>query len=61
MFSDIFYAYAMHEQEKEDIIQTILEAAYNGETEFSIDLDDDFSDEEIEEIKREVSRRCGKT
>ena len=57
MFNDIFFAYAKHEQEKEDIIQTILAAAYRGETELSIDLDDHFSDDEIEEIKREVSRR----
>lgn len=57
MFNDIFFAYAKHEQEKEDIIQTILAAAYRGETEFSIDLDDNFSDDEIEEIKREVIRR----
>ena len=53
----MFWAYAKHEQEKEDIIQMILEAARNGDESFSIQLDDDFSDEEIEYIKEEVYRR----
>lgn len=52
-----FSPYAKHEQEKEDVIQIILEAAANGSTDFSIDLDDDFSDEDIEYIKEEVYRR----
>ena len=43
--------------EKEDIIQIILEAAKNGDESFSIQLDDDFSEEEIEYIKEEVYRR----
>ncbi len=53
----MFWAYAKHEQEKENVIQMILKAARNGETSFSIQLDDDFSDEEIEYIKEEVYRR----
>ena len=53
----MFWAYAKHEQEKEDVIQMILEAARNGEDTFSIQLDDDFSDEDIEYIKEEVYRR----
>ena len=57
MFDDLFLAYAKHEQEKEDVIQMILEAARNGEDVFSIQLDDDFSDEDIEYIKEEVYRR----
>jgi hypothetical protein len=52
-----FSCYAKHSQETEDIIQTILEAAMNGSTDFSIQLDDDFSDEDIEYIKEEVYRR----
>lgn len=52
-----FSPYAKHEQEKEDVIQMILEAARNGEDAFSIQLDDDFSDEDIEYIKEEVYRR----
>ena len=53
----MFWAYAKHEQEKEDVIQMILEAVHNGEDAFSIQLDDDFSDEDIEYIKEEVYRR----
>lgn len=52
-----FSPYAKHEQEKEDVIQMILEAARNGEDAFSVQLDDDFSDEDIEYIKEEVYRR----
>ena len=52
-----FSPYEKHEQEKEDVIQMILEAARNGEDTFSIQLDDDFSDEDIEYIKEEVYRR----
>lgn len=55
----MFWAYAKHEQEKEDIIQLIVNEALNQNTAFSIQLDDDFSDEEIEEIEREVYRRLG--
>ena len=55
----MFWAYAKHEQEKEDIIQLIVDEALNQNTAFSIQLDDDFSDDEIEEIKREVYRRLG--
>lgn len=53
----MFWAYAKHEQEKEDVIQTILEAARNGETNLSIQLDDHFSDEDVEYIEEEVYRR----
>ena len=53
----MFWAYAKHEQEKEDVIQMILEAVRNGEGAFSIQLDDDFSDADIEYIKEEVYRR----
>lgn len=58
----MFLAYAKHEQEKEDIIQTILEAIRQvdeEDTSFSIQLDDDFSDDEINEIQKEVYRRMG--
>lgn len=55
----MFWAYAKHEQEKEDIIQLIVNEALNQNTTFSIQLDDDFSDDEIEEIEREVYRRLG--
>ena len=53
----MFWAYAKHEQEKEDVIQIILEAARNGETDLSIQLDDHFSDEDVKYIEEEVYRR----
>ena len=53
----MFWAYAKHEQEKEDVIQMILEAARNGEDAFSIQLDDCFSESDVEYIKEEVYRR----
>jgi hypothetical protein len=57
MFDDLFLAYAKHEQEKEDIIQLILDGARNGDNHLSFQLDDDLSDEDIEYIKEEVCRR----
>lgn len=53
----MFWAYAKHEQEKEDVIQMILEAAQNGETDLSIQLDDHFSEEDVRYIEEEVYRR----
>ena len=53
----MFLAYAKHEQEKEDIIQMILKAKEEGQTDLTISLDDYFSEEDIEEIKKEVYRR----
>lgn len=52
-----FSVYAKHEQEKEDVIQMILEATRNGETDLSIQLDDHFSDEDVKYIEEEVYRR----
>ena len=53
----MFWAYAKHEQEKEDIIQQIVNAALNGDTEFFVQFDDDYSDAELKEIEEEVRRR----
>ena len=52
-----FSAYAKHEQEKEDIIQTIINEAMNGNTDFSVDIDDYLSDNDVEYIKSEIIRR----
>ena len=57
MFDNVFFAYAKHEQEKEDVIQRIVEAARNSENHVSFSLDDDFSDADVEYIKEEVYRR----
>ena len=52
-----FSPYAKHEQEKEDVIKMIVEAARLGTTSMSISLDDDFSAEDAEYIEKEVLRR----
>ena len=52
-----FSCYAKHTQETEDIIKTIIAAYHNGETNFSLELDDDFSQGDLEYIEREVKRR----
>ena len=52
-----FSPFAKHTQEIEDIIETILTNAYNGNMSFDIELDDCFSDEDLEYIKTEVQRR----
>ena len=49
--SDIFMAYAKHEQEKNDVIKaikTIAESEMLGD--FTFNLDDDFSDGDIKEM-----------
>lgn len=56
-----FSVYAKHTQEMEDIITTIIEAKLRGETNITIDIDDDFSEADLEFIKQEVFRRCGMT
>ena len=48
---------AKHEQEKEDVIQMILAAVARGETDLSIQLDDCFSESDVEYIKEEVYRK----
>lgn len=52
-----FSPYAKHEQEKEDIIKQIIAAAAAGETNLSFELDDCFSDEDLEDIQKEVMKR----
>lgn len=52
-----FSVYSKHEQEKEDVIQMILTAIENGDTEMSIQLNDCFSESDVEYIKEEVYRR----
>ena len=49
--NDIFMAYAKHEQEKNDVIKaikTIAESEMLGD--FTFNLDDDFSDDDIKEM-----------
>ena len=52
-----FSVYAKHTQETEDIIAAIIAAYHNGETNFSLELDDDFSESDLRYIEEEVKRR----
>jgi hypothetical protein len=55
-----FSAYAKHTQETEDVIKYIVNEIQNGAGEsFTIDLDDNFSDNDVEYIRTEVMRRLG--
>lgn len=58
----MFMAYAKHEQEKEDIIQKIVDEFKDNKINsnsitLNISLDDDFSEEDIKYIKEEVYKR----
>lgn len=59
MFMSMFMMYAKHEQEKEDIINSIVEQARLGNTSFSLDISDNFSEQELREIQEEAMRRLG--
>lgn len=52
-----FSAYAFHSQQLEDAVETILENYRNGNLNFTLDFDDDITDEDIEWIEKEVERR----
>ena len=54
---NMFMAYAKHEQEKEDIINAIVEQARMGNMNFSLSVDDDFSKQELKEIQEEAMQR----
>ena len=55
-----FSPYAKHEQEKEDVIQEIIRQYNCGNYQFTIDLDDDFSESDAAYIQSEVQRRLGR-
>lgn len=58
--SNIFWAFAKHETEKEKIINEIINHYHTtGETDFEINISgyDNFSKSDLESITREVERR----
>ena len=55
----MFWAYAKHEQEKEKLINQIINMYHQGIMDFNIQLDDNFSKRELEEIQKEVIKRIG--
>ena len=52
-----FSAYAMHQQELEDIVTEVLERAARGETKFSLDLDYDLTDADLAYIEKAIQAR----
>ena len=54
-----FSVYAKHTQECEDIVAAVVEAARNGETQMTFDLDDCFSESDCEYIKRRILDELG--
>lgn len=52
--NDPFWPYAKHTQEVEDIIDALANAAPGH---YTIDIDDDFSDEDLAYIKAQVEER----
>ena len=52
-----FSPYSKHQQELEDIVTKILQKAAEGETNFSLDLDDDLSDEDLSYIQEAIQDR----
>lgn len=52
-----YFLYMRHNQEIENIIQEIVNQALNGNTTFSIDIEDEFSEEELKYIQEEVRYR----
>ena len=52
-----FSAYAMHQQELEDIVAKVLERAARGETNFSLDLDYDLTDADLAYIEKAIQAR----
>lgn len=54
-----FLAYAKHEDEKEKVIQTVIECIENGVTDLMIELDDYFSEQDVAYIEKEVYKRIG--
>lgn len=56
-----YFLYMRHNQEIENIIQEIVNQALNGNTIFSIDIEDEFSEEELKYIQEEVRGRLSAT
>ena len=54
-----FGPYAKHSQEVEDVINIAIENFNAGNYSMSFELDDDFSDADLEYIENEIQRRLG--
>lgn len=56
---DAFGPYAKHSQEVEDVINMAIVNFNAGNYSMSFELDDDFSDADLEYIENEIQRRLG--
>lgn len=54
-----FGPYAKHTQEVEDVINMAIANFKAGNYSMSFELDDDFSDSDLEYIENEIQRRLG--
>jgi hypothetical protein len=54
-----FGPYAKHSQEVEDVINMVIANVNAGNYSMSFELDDDFSDADLEYIENEIQRRLG--
>lgn len=54
---DTYWFYMHHNQEIENVIETICRETSNGSNDFTLNTEDDFSLEELKYIEEEVRRR----
>ena len=56
-FVSPYWLYMHHNQELEDAIETICREVQNGNYNFTLNVEDDFSEDELNYIEMEVRRR----
>ena len=54
-----FSAYAKHQQELDDIVQASIQKILSGESNFTFEADDDFSEGDLAYIEKEIYRLLG--
>ena len=54
-----FSAYAKHQQELDDIVQASIQKILSGESNFTFEVDDDFSEGDLAYIEKEIYRLLG--
>ena len=54
-----FSAYAKHQQELNDIVQASIQKILSGESNFTLEVDDDFSEGDLAYIEKEIYRLLG--
>ena len=54
-----FSPYAKHQQELDDIVQVSIQKFLSGESNFTLEVDDDFSEGDLAYIEKEIYRLLG--